>query len=566
MLVLSTLCNYGIYILARIAWQHSRMLATIVGGWQIEKGKGKKNDMKAKFETAISTRHGLAACSVSVVMLLLALPGGGGFWPLLVVSCIPFLVCSSRGTVRQSFSFGLFFGTLHFLVQLYWIVFVVGHYGGLPIYFSVPVLLLLCFYLALYFAVLALFIRASVKRFSPFLCLWCIPAAWVAMDYLRGVVFSGFPWMDIGYATVTVSLFMQSADIWGHHGLTFLILLVNTFFALCLLLRKNLERKAVLAGIVTVLLLMSLGYSCWRMQDIEEQTSRADFLNVGVVQGNIAQGQKWKPKRQGATVETYLRQSALLMRSAPKPDLLLWPETALPFYPIGHPLLLPISRFLQDEGVMLLSGSPWYERAGMTTEGFKLYNSSLLFSAGGQIVHRTSKSHLVPFGEYVPLRRYLPFIAPLVETVGTFIPGQVADPPACKNSRIGVLICFESIFPDISRKWVDAGANLLVNITNDAWYGESSAPHQTLAMTRMRAVETRRSIVRSANTGFSAFIDPLGYVQEESPLFVNWQAAGKVVLMEQRTFFVRWGFAFPLLCLILTLLASLVLLRKRHTT
>jgi len=520
--------------------------------------------MKLIFDAEISARHGIAACCVSVVMLLLALPGGGGFWPLLAVSCIPFLVCSSRGTVRQSFFFGLFFGTLHFLVQLYWIVFVVGHYGGLPLYFSVPALLLLCLYLALYFAVLALFIRASIKRFSPLFCLWLIPAAWVAMDYLRSFVFSGFPWMDIGYATATVSLFMQSADIWGHHGLTFLILLLNTFFALCLLLRKKLERKAVLAGSVAVLLLITLAYSYFRMQSVEEQTSHAPFLNVGIVQGNIDQGQKWNPARQGATVKTYLGQSGLLMRSEIKPDLLLWPETALPFYPINHPLLLPISRFLQDEEVMLLAGSPWYERESLSTEGIKLYNASLLFNVQGQIVHRTAKSHLVPFGEYVPLKKYLPFIAPLVEGVGDFIPGQVADPPACKNGRIGVLICFESIFPDISRKWVDAGANLLVNITNDAWYGKSSAPHQTLAMTRLRAVETRRSLVRSANTGFSAFIDPLGRVQEESPLFINWQSTGQVALMEQRTFFVRLGFVFPLLCLILTLLASAVLLRKQN--
>jgi apolipoprotein N-acyltransferase len=175
----------------------------------------------------------------------------------------------------------------------------------------------------------------------------------------------------------------------------------------------------------------------------------------------------------------------------------------------------------------------------------------------------TAKSHLVPFGEYVPLKRYLPFIAPLVEGVGDFIPGKIENPPACKNGRIGVLICFESIFPDISRKWVDAGANIMVNITNDAWYGRSSAPHQTLAMTRMRAVETRRSVVRSANTGFSAFVDPLGRVVEMSPLFVPWQFTGRAYLMEGHTFFVRGGFAFAPGCLIVILAALMVCAGKR---
>jgi len=518
--------------------------------------------MKPIFDTPFSTRHGIAACCVSVILLVLALPGGGGLWPLLAFACVPFLVCINRGSRRQALFFGLFFGTVHFLVQLYWIVFVIGHYGGLPLYFSVPALLLLCLYLAVYFVIFAMLVRCFMARFSPFLCLWLTPAVWVAMDYLRSLVFSGFPWMDVGYGTVDVPLLLQSADIWGHHGLTFIIVLLNTFFALLLLYKKELRGRTAMAVSLVLLLLATGSYSLWRMQSVGSQVVTAASLNVGVVQGNIDQGQKWNPARQGATVKTYLEQSRLLMRSETVPDLLLWPETALPFYPLGHPLLSPISRFLQDEQVMLLTGSPWYERDLLSEDGIKLYNSSLLFNIHGQIAGRTSKNHLVPFGEYVPFKKFLPFIAPLVEGVGDFIPGEVTDPPACKNGRIGVLICFESIFPDISRKWVGTGANLLVNITNDAWYGKSSAPYQTLAMTRLRAVETRRTIVRSANTGFSVFIDPLGRTQEESPLFVNWQRAERVALLEQRTVFVRGGFAFPLLCLTLTLIAAVFVMRK----
>jgi apolipoprotein N-acyltransferase len=519
--------------------------------------------MKPIIDTPFSTRHGIAACCVSTILLVLALPGGGSLWPLLGFCCVPFLVCINRGSYRQALFFGFFFGTVHFLVQLYWIVFVIGHYGGLPLYFSVPALLLLCFYLAIYLMLFAILARGTVARFSPFTSLWLIPAIWVAMDYLRSVVFSGFPWMDLGYGMASVSLLMQSADIWGHHGLTYLVVLLNTFFALCLLYKNELRHRRSMAVSVILLLVVTVSYSASRMQSIESQLAKADSLNVGVVQGNIDQGQKWNPARQGVTVKTYLEQSNLLMRSDMIPDLLLWPETALPFFPLGHPLLSPIAQFLQDEQVMLLAGSPWYERESLSEDSIKFYNSSLLFNARGQIVSRTSKSHLVPFGEYVPFKKFLPFIAPLVEGVGNFIPGEIANPPACKNGRIGVLICFESIFPDISRKWVDEGANLLVNITNDAWYGKSSAPYQTLAMTRLRAVETRRTIVRSANTGFSAFIDPLGRTGEESPLFVNWQNVDRVALMEQRTFFVRGGFAFPLVCLILTLIISVFVMRKR---
>jgi len=159
----------------------------------------------------------------------------------------------------------------------------------------------------------------------------------------------------------------------------------------------------------------------------------------------------------------------------------------------------------------------------------------------------------------------LPFLAPLVEAVGDFSPGTIEQALACHNARIGVLICFESIFPDIARKWVGAKANVLVNLTNDAWYGRSSAPHHSLAMTVLRSVETRRSLVRAANTGFSGFIDPLGRMLVVSPLFEPWAESAEVVLMEEETWFVRWGYLFSPFCLGVTilLLAWIVLRNPR---
>ena len=521
--------------------------------------------MKCNLEAQLSSTKGGMAIIASVLLLFLALPGGGGLWPLLGVAVVPFLFAILKGSRRQALFLTLLFGVAHFLVQLYWIVFVIGHYGGLPLYLSIPALLLLCVYLTLYLLLFTLIVRGSVAHFSPFVSVWLIPAIWVSGDYLRSFVLSGFPWMDLGYGLIDVSLLAQSADIWGHSGLSFLIILVNAAVTLLLLAgREKKQLRNMVLPVLSLLAFVSL-YSLWRMNGLEDELSETDSLNVGIVQGNIDQGQKWNPSLQGATVATYLEQSRFLMDTAERPDLLLWPETALPFYPQGHPLLLPIARFLQEQQVMLLTGSPWYDEESLEKGTLQLYNASLLFDSQGAIVKRTAKSHLVPFGEYVPYKKYLPFIAPLVEGVGDFIPGEVADPPSCKNAKIGVLICFESIFPDISRKWVKTGANLLVNITNDAWYGKSSAPHQTLAMTRMRAIETRRSIVRSANTGFSAFIDPLGRMGDISPLFEKWQAGKKAALMEEQTLFVRGGFAFPQLCLILSVIVSIVLVGKRRT-
>ena len=176
------------------------------------------------------------------------------------------------------------------------------------------------------------------------------------------------------------------------------------------------------------------------------------------------------------------------------------------------------------------------------------------------------KSHLVPFGEYVPLKRFLPFLAPLVEAVGDFSRGTIDQPLVWQEVRAGVLICFESVFPELTRSWVMAGANMLVNLTNDAWYGKSSAPQHSLAMAVFRAVETRRSLVRSANTGISAFIAPTGTIDRQSELFVPWAATSPVVLCSELTFWARYGYWFAPVCLAIGLLGGLAAVLRRIFT
>jgi len=511
----------------------------------------------------VSTCTAVLVSSITILLLWLAMPGGGEFWPVLAVACVPFLVVVCKGNRKQVVLCGIFVGTGHFLVQLYWIVFVLGQYGGLPLFVTIPALVLLSLYMAGYVMVFGLLANRFVHSFSPFVCLWIFPGLWVGLDWLRSVSDTGFPWMDLGYGVALVPLLFQSADVLGHYGLTYLILLLNTFFAL-LIVNTNGKKEIIRLAVPLVLvLLITAVYSGWRWQQVEKSLQDVEVINVAVVQANVDQGQKWNPERKESTVKSYVDQSRKIMNQTVRPELLVWPETSLPFYPVHHPLLGSIHRLLDEEQVMLLSGAPWYERETPGSKKILFYNSSLLFDSKGNIIARTSKSQLVPFGEYVPFKRFIPFIAPLVEAAGNFSRGEIADPPACKNARIGVLICFESIFGGISRKWVDAGANLLVNITNDAWYGKSSAPHQTLGMTRLRAVETRRSIVRSANTGFSGFIDPMGRVHQVSPLFVPWEANRQVQIMEERTLFVRGGYLFAPFCFVLTFLFGIITLRKQ---
>ncbi|MEK6202002.1 MAG: apolipoprotein N-acyltransferase [Desulfobulbaceae bacterium] len=498
----------------------------------------------------------LPAPLLTAGLLWLAFPGGGGFWPLLFVALVPFLLAVMRsGTARQSAVCGMLTGLFHFLLLLYWIVIVLGRYGGLPPYLSVPALLLLALYMSLFVGAFALATRLFLDRASLRIALWLIPALWVALDWCRSFFFTGFPWMDPGYALAHVPWLIQSADLWGHYGLTYLLVLINTLAAMLIMAGR--QKRGQLGLIVPVVLVCSSValYSFLRWQQLEREMLVSESMSIGVVQGNIAQDQKWSPGLQEETLVNYIGQSLGLMngdRNGSRPLLVVWPETALPFYAVDHPLLQPVRDLAQQGQISLLTGAPWFEQVTASGDGQEVtryYNSALLFDANGQVVDNYSKSHLVPFGEYVPLKKILSFLAPVVEAAGDFSPGSIEQALACHNARIGVFICFESIFPEIARKWVGGNANVLVNLTNDAWYGRSSAPHHSLAMTVLRSVETRRSMVRAANTGFSGFIDPLGRVQVTSPLFEPWAGSVEVVLMEEKSVFVRWGYLFAPFCL-----------------
>ncbi|MBM9530432.1 apolipoprotein N-acyltransferase, partial [Desulfoprunum benzoelyticum] len=292
-------------------------------------------------------------------------------------------------------------------------------------------------------------------------------------------------------------------------------------------------------------------YSTVRWTQVGQQMAGAGRMPIGIVQGNIDQDLKWSPENQGKTMAIYIDQTASLFAGgvgARRPTLVVWPETALPFYPANSMFVEDLQRLNTRFDMALLTGAPWYEVVDREKREYDYYNSAVLIAPTGKFIDRYSKSHLVPFGEYVPLKPLLPFLAPLVESVGDFSPGVIGRPPQWRQGRLGVLICFESIFPAIAGQWVRNGANVLVNLTNDAWYGKSSAPHHSLAMTVFRAVETRRSLVRSANTGISGFIDPLGRVVRQSGLFEPWAVAEDVVLMEGKSLWLRGGRLFAPLC------------------
>lgn len=500
------------------------------------------------------------------LLLWLSFPGGGEVWPLLFVALVPFFVALRGAGAREALFCGLTCGLVHFTLLLYWIVIVLGKYGGLAWFISVPALLLLALYLSCYPALFALFARSVLSTFPAAVSLLLLPVLWVGLDWLRGVLFTGFPWMDLGYALYKTPYLLQIADLVGHHGVSFLIVFFNTGLLL-LVTQKQTVLNASLIVVPVLSLFIGAGvYTKNRIAEVEQTMSapHASQMMVGIVQGNIDQSVKWSPVQQQQTVTDYLALTQSLFVSE-RPSLVVWPETALPFYPPSNGYMQPLAEQVAAYDFALLTGAPWYDIIDREARKVNFYNSALLLRPDGQFSGKYYKTHLVPFGEYIPLKKFLPFLVPLVEAVGDFSVGRIEQPLVWQEARAGILICFESVFPKLSRQWVLAGANVLVNLTNDAWYGKSSAPYQSLAMSVLRAVETRRSLIRSANTGISAFITPLGTIARQSEIFVPWAAATKVVLLEQVTIWARYGYLFAPVCLAFGLLGGGIAgLRKRR--
>lgn len=514
-----------------------------------------------------------AAGLATAFLLFLGMPGYFGWWPLLFVALVPLLGCVLYLPPLRSGCMGLLAGWVYGLLTLHWLVVVLGKYGGLPPWLSIPAMALLALYMGLYLALfcllLSLFAGRSWHRERSIVALvWTAPILWVGLDYLRSILFTGFPWLDLGYGLYTQPALIQAADLGGHHLISCTLVLANGLLVSVIDRQRSsvrwnirMERRLLLAA--CCFLVFVFGYSLLRYRIMPPLFRQSLQAEVSVVQGNILQDEKWVPGKKENTVAAYegLSRRAVVDRTT---ELLVWPETALPFYPQNDPLARRVADLVRRENVYLLTGAPTYSvDRSQEKPRVEYFNSALLIDPGGVIVDTYAKQHLVPFGEYVPLRQYLGFLRPLVVNVGDFASGRSSRPLSLGNDlKLGVLICFESIFPEIAGDEVRAGANILVNLTNDAWYGRTSAPYQSMAMAVLRAVETKRSMVRAANTGISGFVDPLGNILEKTDIFTPATLTARVPVLEKSTVFVRSGYRFGAACL--ALIPVLFLLRVRY--
>jgi apolipoprotein N-acyltransferase len=471
------------------------------------------------------------------------------------VALVPLFLVMPARPFRSGFTAGIgFFGFV-----LYWLNIVMTTYGKMNPVFSVAAYLLLVCYLSLFFGT-ATWAACRFREklgLSPILTL---PVVWVALEFLRSFFLTGFPWATLGYSQSDHLALIQSADIFGVYGISFLLILTNAVLAEVIgIARSGDFRKLPWRGMAVAVLLFSLnlGYGFWRLgQNLD---GRKDTLETALAQGNIDQSIKWDPAFQKRTVDRY-RALSLAAEGRDGVKLVVWPESATPFYfQDGGPLATEVSSVARRADAFLLFGSPAYQ---FENRSYRYLNSAFLLSPSGKVLGRSDKIHLVPFGEYVPLRRFLPFIDKLVVGIGDFSPGRISPLPL-DGHRIGVLVCFEGIFPELAREYVREGSDLLVNVTNDAWFGRSSAPYQHLAMTRFRAVENRIWVVRAANTGISAFIAPSGRIIEQSPIFKTLFLDGKAGLGARPFIYTRIGDVVPILFMVISVV-WLVRTRRRY--
>jgi apolipoprotein N-acyltransferase len=507
-------------------------------------------------------------CILSAVLLVLSFPNFDieilawfGFVPL-------FFALKNKSPLK-SFFLAYLTGLLFWFGTIYWLIHV-----------TLAGLIILVFYLSLYFGLFGLFFSFFTRyamrdtRYCSFADLLFFSACWVVLEYIRAYLFTGFPWIPLGYSQYMCLPVIQIADITGVWGVSFLVMLVNaavysvigyrcTVNGVRLTVHSVIKRIAI----PSVILALSFSYGYYRLNQYRQPENRSpktghrtaqelsipplsSKIRISVIQGNIPQEMKWDQQAGDFIIEKYRGLTSVSLSQFP--DMVIWPEAAFPLMLKQENNYAPLTDLLKIFEKPLLVGA-------VTSECLQYHNSVLLVSEKGRVVNSYRKIHLVPFGEYIPLRGILSFLE-TIAPIGDFIPGTehtVFDLPqnACPGTRFGVLICFEDAFPGLARRLVLGGADFLVNMTNDAWFGKTSSPYQHLSASVYRAVENRVPVVRAANTGVSGFIAPSGGIislvqdKQGEHIFIGGIKTETITLEEKPlSFYTRYGDVFVIFC------------------
>jgi len=470
----------------------------------------------------------VALLVVSAAVLGLAFPRtdwDGAAW----IALVPLFIVVVGARPQMALAWAWLYGTVFFLMLLRWLNFTFQTFSAIPWPLTWGPILLLSLWCGLFIGAVGMLVAWLQQRRSTGWALAMAPFLWVGAEWLRGHLLGGFPWGTLGYSQYLRLPVIQVAELGGVAAVSFVVAAVNAALAGVFVLgwRGAVTGLVLASGLVGA----TLGFGAWRLSE----PVASERVSVAIMQPSIEQPLKWDPDY--ATVVLRIYQELTRQAGADRPDLIVWPETAAPTPLRRDPgLLRTLTDMSREMHVPLLVGSIDV----LDGAPRRFTNTAFLVTEAG-IIGRYDKIHLVPFGEYVPLSRVIGFVRGWAEFIADLEPGSRAvvfpGPPA----PFGVVICYEGIFPDLFRTFVNGGARMMVNMTNDGWFGRTSGPPQHLAMYPFRAVEHRIAVVRAANTGVSAFIAPTGQIVRHLGLYQRGTITDWVPLRQGRTLFTRLG-------------------------
>lgn len=467
---------------------------------------------------------------------------------------VPLFLTVRSVSPRRAFALGFTAGLFHYAVSQFWLYQAIHNFGGLSPVMSVLVVLLLFLVLSAYFGLIFLLSQWVCKRLN-LTTLWIRPFFWVAIEYLRHYwPVHGYPWSQMALSQGGILSFIQIGDIFGAFGITFLLVLSNEVLTSVVERWKGRYTRPALIYLFLALFLIlgNFAYGIFKLKSSDVPPDAE--IKIGIVQGNISQENKWDRSKIQKIIHTFREGTQKLEQQGA--ELILWPEASLPYTVRYDSDKLPFE--FGNEKADLLLGAITYSKnhMGMGRAGRPSHNSAILLNSESEILDHYHKRTLVPFGEFVPYREILFFAKKMVSEVGDLQPGPAFRPIQYGPYRLGILICYEDIFPYISRTMVADGANALINITNDAWYGFSSAAYQHNVYSQLRSVANRRSLVRATNTGISSLIDRKGRVVWKGGLYIREDFLTGLPLYSDKTLYVKMGDVLPYFSL--TLMGVLV--------
>jgi apolipoprotein N-acyltransferase len=483
--------------------------------------------------------------------------------PLAWVVLVPAFVALRRATTRRAALDAAILALSGACVTVAWLPRTVVQYFAQP--FAVGVVLFVAVTAVMvvpYYVGVALFYARAARRAHSVLALQ-VGAAWVTGELARSHLLGGNPWVLFGYTQVGLDRVVQIADSTGVYGISFVLAAVNVAVAEAWIAWRERNRLdcAAASGLVLAALLIAITVGYGQLQLARDFPAAASMVPVVIVQGNVDVGAQWRRDFYGRNLDLYLQLTSEALRRAPA-ALVVWPESAMTFFVAEEPRYREtIASVLQPFGAELLAGGPYFSG----TKDVKYHNAAFLIAADGAVRARYEKRRLLPFAETVPLAG-VDLIRRNFGRVREFTPGAASAPLPSAAGRAGILTCNEAMYPADARARVLAGAEILVNLTNDSWTDSTQFSTIAYDMSVLRAVEQRRFLIRASTSGPSALIDPIGRTTAGSALFVPAIVRGAVAPLHEFTSYARVGDLFAYACVGVNVLTSLRWLVRRVAT